>query len=40
MSFGDARDTQKIINIDLQKQRIGLSIKRVGIEDQPVVIKE
>lgn len=30
----------KIINIDLQKQRIGLSIKRVGMDDQPVVVKE
>ena len=30
----------KIINIDLQKQRIGLSIKRVGVDDEIVVVNE
>ncbi|MBQ3214320.1 MAG: RNA-binding transcriptional accessory protein [Clostridia bacterium] len=30
----------KIINIDLQKQRIGLSIKRVGVDEEIVVVNE
>ena len=30
----------KIINIDLQKQRIGLSIKRVGQDDTVIVVNE
>ena len=30
----------KIINIDLQKQRIGLSIKRVGVDDEIVIVNE